>query len=52
VFKIAPNGKTTILYAFQGSSDGSEPIGNLSMDAAGNLYGATAKGNNIFEIQR
>jgi uncharacterized repeat protein (TIGR03803 family) len=31
----------TILYNFKGGSDGQFPIGNLTFDGAGNLYGAT-----------
>jgi hypothetical protein len=47
VFKLTPaNGiwnKTTI-YAFKGSSDGSEPTSTLVFDKAGNLYGTTSVG--------
>lgn len=42
----APGGewtKTTI-YSFQGGADGYLPIGNLTFDSAGNLYGATSYG--------
>jgi len=42
----APGGtwtKTTI-YSFQGGTDGDLGIGNLTFDAAGNLYGATEYG--------
>jgi uncharacterized repeat protein (TIGR03803 family) len=41
VFKLAPNGTETILYAFLGGSDGSGPLGKLLADANGNLYGVT-----------
>jgi len=34
----------SVMYAFQGGSDGSVPSGNLVFDAAGNLYGTTALG--------
>ncbi len=34
----------TELYDFTGGDDGSGPVGNLVMDAAGNLYGVTAYG--------
>lgn len=33
-----------LLYSFQGNSDGSYPLGNLLIDAAGNLYGTTRSG--------
>lgn len=39
VFKLTPNGTETILHAFTGGSDGGAPIGNLIIDAGGNLYG-------------
>lgn len=34
----------TVLYTFQGGSDGAEPGGILLMDAAGNIYGSTSQG--------
>jgi len=33
-----------LLYAFKGGADGSEPAGNMAMDASGNLYGTTISG--------
>jgi uncharacterized repeat protein (TIGR03803 family) len=44
VFEIDTTGKLTILHSFDGSSDGSNPLGGLTRDAAGNLYGATSAG--------
>jgi uncharacterized repeat protein (TIGR03803 family) len=44
VFKLAPDGTETVLYAFQGESDGYQPLGTLVMDASGNLEGTTAGG--------
>ena len=49
VFKLTPpsgNGKwkETVLYAFQGGTDGLEPTGGLVFDNAGNLYGTTYGG--------
>jgi len=44
VFKIAPDGTETVLYAFQGGKDGFVPRAGLIMDAAGNLFGTTSKG--------
>jgi len=49
VFKLSPNSNgtwsETILYAFQGGSDGSEPLPDwLLFDAKGNLYGTTSVG--------
>lgn len=33
-----------ILYTFQGGTDGAYPYSDLTLDAAGNLYGTTAEG--------
>ncbi|MGD0189822.1 MAG: choice-of-anchor tandem repeat GloVer-containing protein [Rhizomicrobium sp.] len=46
VFKLAPDGTESLLYAFQGGSDGYIPLGNLIADANGNLYGLTDEGGN------
>jgi uncharacterized repeat protein (TIGR03803 family) len=44
VYKLAPDGTETVLYAFQGGSDGLEPIGDLLIDRKGNLFGVTGSG--------
>ncbi len=45
VFKITPSGKETILYSFKtGVNDGINPLGKLTFDNAGNLYGVTLAG--------
>ena len=50
VFELAPPltkpGKwtETILYSFGGGTDGVTPVGGVSFDAAGNLYGTTSAG--------
>lgn len=36
----------TVLHAFAGGSEGSIPLGPLTLDAAGDLYGVTAEGGN------
>ena len=41
VYKIDPNGKETVLYAFTGRGDGFAPTTGLIADTAGNLYGTT-----------
>jgi uncharacterized repeat protein (TIGR03803 family) len=46
VFKVAPGGAETVLYAFAGGSDGTSPDSSLTADARGNLYGATLYGGN------
>jgi uncharacterized repeat protein (TIGR03803 family) len=61
VFELSPPAKQggswteSVLYTFQGGSDGAWPMANLIMDAKGNLYGTTSYGgaNNsgtIFEL--
>ena len=45
VFTVSPTGTETVLYSFAGGpTDGANPVGNLVMDGAGNLYGTTAYG--------
>jgi uncharacterized repeat protein (TIGR03803 family) len=48
VFQLTPSTsgewQETVLYAFQGGSDGSSPSGNLLFDKSGNLYGTTTGG--------
>jgi uncharacterized repeat protein (TIGR03803 family) len=47
VFKIDASGNESVLYAFTGGLDGSNPYSGLISDAAGNLYGtASAGGSN------
>jgi len=36
--------KESVLYSFQGGTDGATPAGGVVFDAAGNLYGATTDG--------
>jgi uncharacterized repeat protein (TIGR03803 family) len=44
VYKLAPGGTETVLYAFQGGTDGGNPYGNLVRDENGNVFGTTAYG--------
>jgi uncharacterized repeat protein (TIGR03803 family) len=44
IFKIARNGSETVLYSFQGGSDGAAPQSSLVKDSAGNFYGTTELG--------
>lgn len=48
VFKLSPdsNGSwsETVLYSFQGGSDGQYPTSGLIFDTSGNLYGTTSEG--------
>jgi uncharacterized repeat protein (TIGR03803 family) len=49
VFKLSPTAqgewKDTALLAFSGGKAGQNPNGNLTLDAAGNVYGTTPQGN-------
>jgi uncharacterized protein YceK len=53
VYRLDPPAKgnkgwtETVLYAFTGNADGGSPEAGLTMDAAGNLYGATSYGGNL-----
>ena len=40
LYKVDPTGQFTVLYKFQGKSDGANPQGSLVRDVDGNLYGA------------
>ena len=44
VYKLDPTGVETLLYTFTGGSDGGYPIGNVTRDSAGNIYGTTELG--------
>jgi uncharacterized repeat protein (TIGR03803 family) len=49
VYKIAPDGSETVLYAFQAGVDGGFPEGNLVRDQDGNLFGTTENGGDMTE---
>jgi uncharacterized repeat protein (TIGR03803 family) len=44
VFKLAPDGTVTILYAFAGGSDGGDPFAGLFAGKHGDFYGTTELG--------
>jgi hypothetical protein len=45
VFKISVGGAESVLYSFGSSaSDGMNPVGGLTIDSVGNLYGTTTRG--------
>lgn len=52
VYRLKPNGQMRVLHAFTNGEDGGWPLGGLTMDASGSLYGATLHGGNVFEIRR
>jgi uncharacterized repeat protein (TIGR03803 family) len=49
VFKLAPSGEETVLYAFTGEADGSLGYGQTTLirDEAGNLYGTAGLGGDL-----
>jgi uncharacterized repeat protein (TIGR03803 family) len=47
VFSLDPAGNLSVLYTFQGGTDGAYPLAGLIADAAGNLYGTTGEGGNM-----
>jgi hypothetical protein len=51
IFRLSPTSsggwQETVLYTFTGGSDGGAPFGGLTLDTAGNLYGATLAGGNL-----
>lgn len=44
IFKLAPDGTETVLHAFRGGKDGSNPVAGLLTDDVGNSYGTTVYG--------
>lgn len=44
IFRLAPNGKETVLYSFSGTPDGEDPYAGLVADSSGNLCGSTLYG--------
>lgn len=44
IFKLDTTGHETVLYNFQGGSDGANPWGGLVQDSAGNLFGTANHG--------
>jgi len=50
VFKVADQGAETVLYSFQGGSDGASPWGALTADKNGNLFGTATDGGLGFGV--
>jgi uncharacterized repeat protein (TIGR03803 family) len=54
VFKLAPDGTESVLYAFRGGRDGSKPSSTLIADQENNLYGTSGGGiknsGTVFEV--
>jgi uncharacterized repeat protein (TIGR03803 family) len=47
VFELSKAGKETVLYTFQGGTDGGRPYSSLIVDAAGNFYGTAILGGDL-----
>lgn len=47
IFRLSPSTGFAVLYFFRGKADGSVPLGPLTLDGAGNLYGVTQFGGRI-----
>jgi uncharacterized repeat protein (TIGR03803 family) len=50
VFKVTNQGIETVLYSFQGGSDGEYPWGGLALDNKGHLFGTTTNGGLGFGV--
>ncbi len=56
IYRITSTANFSILYSFNPNiNDGFRPVGNLALDQAGNIYGATEQGGNngdgtVFEL--
>src|SRR5215469_15578959 len=44
VYRMGAKGNVTILYSFQGGTDGRRPLAEVIADDSGNLYGVTENG--------
>jgi uncharacterized repeat protein (TIGR03803 family) len=45
VYRLGKHGQEKVIYRFKGGLDGDVPVGGVSFDAAGNLYGAALQGS-------
>jgi uncharacterized repeat protein (TIGR03803 family) len=47
IFRLSGSAGFAVLHVFHGKADGYNPLGPLTLDAAGNLYGVTQFGGNF-----
>jgi uncharacterized repeat protein (TIGR03803 family) len=57
VFKVGKSGTESVLYSFNGGTDGGSPVGGLVRDTAGNLYGTAEYGGSsgngvVFKVDK
>jgi uncharacterized repeat protein (TIGR03803 family) len=45
VYRIGKHGQEKVIYRFTGGLDGDVPVGSVSFDATGNLYGTALQGS-------
>jgi uncharacterized repeat protein (TIGR03803 family) len=50
VFKLAKNGKETVIFSFAGGAGGNYMLGGVVRDSAGNLFGTATYGSNEFGL--
>lgn len=56
IYRVSSGGTTSLLHAFTGGADGSDPSGSLLIDASGNIWGTTRAGGDssgdgaVFEL--
>lgn len=42
MFRLDESGSCSVLYTFKGATDGADPVGDIALDSAGDLYGVTS----------
>jgi len=47
VYRLSSDGQESVLYAFEGGTDGQNPSGELVIDQGGNLFGVASGGQSI-----
>lgn len=47
VFELTPELAESVVYSFTGGADGANPVGKLTQDAHGNMYGVTYEGGSV-----
>ena len=47
---VGPNSSEVVLHAFAGGADGGTPLGPLTFDASGNIYGTAADGGSGYGL--